>query len=236
MRLLTPERSTEGFAILLDEPIQTPEIRFDGTAWIPSTTWMLATDTLRARVLALLYDTKTTVFKNSPTKKTLENLFRPLVVLDPSGALVIQTTLPLPTSTKEGVAILEMTGITIQKSGISSTWNIQSYVENTPVVDFEWEDASVINDNEIREINLIDDETPTEPVLQLQTDADYNARKFATKERVREARLKAILARRAAQVETQRYFEEFNNNDNESSFSEYDISDFSEEEADAEEN
>jgi len=93
----------------------------------------------------------------------------------------------------------------------------------------------VINDNEIREINLVDDETPTEPVLQLQTDADYNARKFATKERVREARLKAILARRAAQVETQRYFEEFNNNDNESSFSEYDISDFSEEEADAEE-
>jgi hypothetical protein len=52
---------------------------------------------------------------------------------------------------------------------------------------------------------------------------------------VKEARLKAILARRAAEVETQRYFNEFNINDAESTFSEYDISDFSEEEEEEEE-
>jgi hypothetical protein len=52
---------------------------------------------------------------------------------------------------------------------------------------------------------------------------------------VKEARLKAILARRAAEVETSRYYNDFATADNESSFSEYDISDYEEEEESEEE-
>jgi len=227
MKLLTPERSTEGFRIRLAEPAQTPEIHYDGMAWIANTEWMRASDTLRTHLLTILYDAKDTLFKTSPTRKTLESLFAPVVIIDPSGALQIQCSLPVPSSPKEGTGILELTGITIQKAGIIPTWNLKTYVENTPVVDFDWSEPPA---DEIREINLIDETAPAESTdtLRLHTDEEYNARKFATKERVKEARLKAILARRAAEVETQRYFDEFNINDNESSFSEYDISDFSE--------
>ena len=229
MKLLTPERSTEGFRIRLAEPVQTPEIQYNGTTWLANTEWMRASDTLRTHLLTLLYDAKDTLFKTSPTRKTLENLFVPLVTIDPSGALQIQCSLPIPSSPKEGTGILELTGINIQKAGIIPTWNLKTYVENTPVVDFDWGETAAPAD-ELREINLIDETVPAESTdtLRLHTDEEYNARKFATKERVKEARLKAILARRAAEVETQRYFDEFNINDNESSFSEYDISDFSE--------
>jgi len=238
MKLLTPERSTEGFRIRLAEPVQTPELHYVAAAWVANSEWMRATDSLRARLLTVLYDAKDTLFKTSPTRKTLENLLAPLVVIDSSGALLIQCSLPVPTIPKDGVGVIELTGINIQKSGIIPTWHIKTYVENTPVVDFDWDEQPPANDNEIREINLIDETVPSDATdtLRLHTDAEYNARKFATKERVKEARLKAILARRAAEVETQRYFEEFNINDNESSFSEYDISDFSEDEEAAEEN
>jgi hypothetical protein len=100
------------------------------------------------------------------------------------------------------------------------------------VVDFDWNESTSL-ESEIREITLIEAEVPSEnngDTIHLNTDEEYNARKFAAKERVKEARLKAILARRAAEVETNRYFNDFNINEAESTFSEYDISDFSEDE------
>ena len=126
MKLLTPERSTEGFRIRLAEPAQTPEIQYNGMAWIANTEWMRASDTLRTRLLTVLYDAKDTLFKTSPTRKTLESLFAPLVIIDPSGALKIQCSLPLPTSPKEGAGILELTGISVQKAGIIPTWNLKT--------------------------------------------------------------------------------------------------------------
>lgn len=232
MKLLTPERHTEGYRILLEEAVETPEIKFEA-GWVANSEWMRATDNLRGRLLSVLYDAKDTLFKTSPTRKTLENLFAPIVVIDLSGALTIQCQLPLPTSPKDGAGILELVGITLQKTGIIPIWNVKRYVENTPVVDFDWDEPAQSGDNEIREITLIEAEVASDnaDTLRLRTDEEYTARKFASKERVKEARLKAILARRAAEVETQRYFDEFNINDNESSFSEYDISDFSEDEA-----
>lgn len=231
MKLLTPSRSVEGFTLLLDNPAETPEITFDGNTWLPDTQWMRVTDSLRDHMLTLLWDSRDTLFKNPPTKKTLENIFTPLTVIDASGNLATQTRLQLPNELKEGKGVFELTGIQILKSSIEALWRLRTYVVNTPVVDIDWgENKSQACDGEIREITLIDQEVPseeTDDLLRLNTDEEYNARKFAAKERVKEARLKAILARRAAEVETQRYFEDFNINETESTFSEYDISDFS---------
>jgi len=232
MKLLAPESLVDGYKIRLSESFDTPELIYDLSGWQVNAEWMRATDTIRTKVLTLLYESRDLLFKMPPPLKILENLFSPWVIINEHSNLEIKCVMPDKPSEKAGKAVLELTGITLKKSGILPVWNIKSYLENSPVVDFEWNEAPDI-ESDFREITLIESEVPSENTnitLQLQTDEDYNIRKFAAKERVKEARLKAILSRRAAEVETQRYFNEFNINDAESTFSEYDISDFSENE------
>lgn len=238
MKLQAPQRLPNGYRIPLSENQVTPSLVFNGSAWQVTPEWMRATDTIRSVIVSLLYEQKDTLFKTSPTIKTLENLFTPWVVIDTQNNISLKCDLPLPETMKDGSGVFELTGIAFIKkergSEILPVWNLQSYTENTPVVDLEMDDL----DSECREITLIESEVPTaddSDTFKLNTDEEYNARKFAAKERVKEARLKAILARRAAEVETSRYFNDFNINDEESTFSEYDISDFSEDEEEEEE-
>jgi hypothetical protein len=238
MKLQAPQRLPNGYRIPLSENQVTPSLSFNGSEWQVTPEWMRATDTIRSLIVTLLYEQKDTLFKTSPTIKTLENLFTPWVVIDPQNNISLKCDLPLPESMKDGSGVLELTAIAFIKkekgSEILPVWALQSYTENTPVVDLEIEEL----ESECREITLIEAEVPLDDspdTFQLNTDEEYNARKFAAKERVKEARLKAILARRAAEVETSRYFNDFNINDEESTFSEYDISDFSEDETDGEE-
>lgn len=230
MKLLAPERTAEGYKLGFSESAITPELSFDGTNWIVSTEWMRATDALRLRVLGLLFEARNSLFKTSPSQKTLELLLTPWVVIDVSGTYTIKCQLPLPESQKNGKGVLGLVGVLIKRDVILPLWAIQMYTENTPVVDFDWDETSP--DTELREVTLFESESTSDgaQVIHLQTDEEYTTRKFVAKERVKEARLKAILARRAAEVETNRYFNEFSFADNESTFSEYDISDFSEEE------
>ena len=229
MKLSTPVKTTEGFKIGFDVKSVTHELQFDGTAWTITIEWMRATDVLRAKILALLFEARNTLFKNSPTMKTLEQLLSPWVLIDDKGAYTVKCVLPTP-GTKEGSGILSLSGILIKREGISPIWTVDSYTENTPVVDFNWEQEQPESD--LREVTLIESEMPSDntQVMHLRTDEEYNTRKFVAKERVKESRLKAILARRAAEVETTRYYNEFNFGENESTFSEYDISDFSDDE------
>jgi hypothetical protein len=230
MKLVSPERTAEGFRLSCSEPGSTPSLAFDTLKWVVTTEWMRATDVLRTKVLAALFEARSTLFKTSPSQKTLELLLSPWVVIDDDGSYRINCELPLPTSTKAGLGSIELTGILIKRDGILPIWTLKSYAENTPVVDFDWDEAPA--ETELREVTLFETAAVTDDsqVMQLRTDDEYNTRKFAAKERVKEARLKAILARRAAEVETTRYYNEFNFGDNESTFSEYDISDMDEDE------
>jgi len=225
MKLTTPTKTTEGFKIGFTTKALTPELQYDGTKWMITTEWMTAISAIRTKVLALLFESRNTLFKNSPSMRMLENLMKPWVTVDSSGNYTAQYELPLP-STKEGAGILDLSGIFIKRDGIMPIWRVDSYTENTPVVDFDWGNEET-PENDLREVTLIESEVPSDNsnVIHLNTDEEYNARKFAAKERVKEARLKAILARRAAEVETNRYYNEFNFGENESTFSEYDISD-----------
>jgi len=232
MRLLVRPPLPDGYRLDFETPEETPELEFNGSMWVSNAQWIAATETLRASVVSVLYDSRDKLFKTSPTQKTLENLMAPWVVIDVSGNYSIKCDVPMPENLKSGKGILSLIGIVIKKTGISPIWIIKSYSENTPVVDFDWNESTSL-ESEIREITLIEAEVPSEnngDTIHLNTDEEYNARKFAAKERVKEARLKAILARRAAEVETNRYFNDFNINEAESTFSEYDISDFSEDE------
>ena len=233
MSQLTTERIPDGYKLTLSEMIQTPELSYDGTKWTITTEWMRATDSVRSEVITLLYNSRATLFKNSPSQKTLENLLVPWVIISADNEVNFNCVLPLPDSNKEGKGIIVINGLTIKQTGITPNWLIKEFNVTTPVVEFDWSEPvpSDSLEGEFREITLIESEVPSEDnndTLQLNTDEEYNARKFAAKERVKEARLKAILTRRAAEVETQRYYNDFSVNDNESSFSEYDISDLSE--------
>ena len=244
MTHLTTERISDGYKLTFSEPLDTPELSFNGESWIMSQEWMRATDSLRVKVITLLYNSRANLFKNSPSQKTLENLLTPWTIITDNGDLQFNCTLPHPDSSKDGKGKIVVNGLTIRQSGITPNWLITSYTENTPVVEFNWAEAPEADEtvpvleSELREITLIESEVPSEETsdtLRLNTDEEYTARKFAAKERVKEARLKAILARRAAEVETSRYYNDFATADNESSFSEYDISDYEEEEESEEE-
>jgi len=231
MKLQGLQRLSNGYKLPLSENQATPSLKFTGKSWEVTTEWMRATDTIRAVIITLLFEQKDSLFKTVPTIKTLENLFTPWVVIDPENNISLKTDLPMPESMKEGSGVVELTGVAFIKkekgSEILPVWNLKSYTENTPVVDLDLEET----ESEFREVTLIESEVPTAEdgdTFKLNTDEEYNSRKFAAKERVKEARLKAILARRAAEVETSRYFNEFNINDEESTFSEYDLSDFDE--------
>jgi hypothetical protein len=232
MRLLSPEKTADGFRIFFQEACQTPDLNYsaENQKWLLNSEWMTETDKIRSNVVQKLYENRTSYFKTSPTLNTLETLFTPWVVVDENGELVFKSDLPLPETNKDGKGIIELAGINIKKTGISPIWQVKEIVEITPVVDFDWSENK--DSEDLREITLLESEITTEnsDTIKLTTDEEYTARKFAAKERVKEARLKAILSRRAAEVETDRYYAEFAITDNESSFSEYDISDFSDEE------
>ena len=236
MHLLSPEKAQDGFKIFFRESCETPTLSYssDKKRWELGSSWMSETDKIRTEVLNKLYDNRALYFKTSPTLTTLDTLFTPWVVVNELGELTFKSELPLPESDKDGNGTIALLGIYIKKTGITPIWAIKEFTEITPVVDFEWSESK---DEECREVTLIESELTSEnnnDTLKLTTDEEYTTRKFAAKERVKEARLKAILARRAAEVETDRYYADFALNDNESSFSEYDISDFSEEEEEEE--
>jgi hypothetical protein len=234
MTHLSTERIVDGYKLTFSEVFETPELIYDGAKWHLTTEWIRTTDSLRAKIISILYNSRASLFKNSPSQKTLENLLLPWVVINESGDMLFKCDLPLPDSNKEGKGKIVVNGITIKQAGITPDWLISSYDENTPVVEFDWNESSSMPETEFREITLIESEVPLEDTadtLRLNTDEEYNTRKFAAKERVKEARLKAILARRAAEVETTRYYTQFSIGDNESTFSEYDISDYSDDES-----
>lgn len=236
MNHLTTERIEDGYKLTFSEPLETSELEYDGSSWQVTQEWMKQTDSLRGTLVTLLYNSRATLFKTSPSQKTLENLLLPMTVVNDVGELSLVCQLPSPGPTAgKGKPVIN--GLLIKKAGITPTWAVRTYSENTPVVEFDWNEAgSATTESELREITLIESEDAgADAPLRLNTDEEYNARKFAAKERVKEARLKAILARRAAEVETTRYYNDYTTGENESTFSEYDISDFDEEEEDEEE-
>lgn len=87
--------------------------------------------------------------------------------------------------------------------------------------------AAAIADEDTREINL-DDIAPAPPdseTFRIRS-REWETRKFLSKERVREARLKAQIATRLAEREETRFYTQFGElDDNESRFSDYDLSD-----------
>jgi hypothetical protein len=95
------------------------------------------------------------------------------------------------------------------------------------------EDDELEEIDDSREINIDMDSAPVK--LNHHEDRNYLDRKFAAKERVKEARLKAQVAKKMAQREINFFYENFALDDDESTFSDYDLTDNEEDEYEDEE-
>lgn len=122
-------------------------------------------------------------------------------------------------------------------TSITPVWSIESFKKDEKECDTislfgEGETVDGDSDGENREIRFedIEEAHPSSEPTKLRS-RESDARKFLAKERVREARLKAQIANHIARKEESRYYDQFGElEDGESHFSDYDLSEESEEE------
>ena len=131
-----------------------------------------------------------------------------------------------------------LTAVQITGDGIFPRWTSSVWqVDEISKISMPWTQGS--DDDELeeiddsREINIDVDSAPVK--LNHHEDRDYLDRKFAAKERVKESRLKAQVAKKMAHRELNFFFEHFTLDDDESTFSDYDLTDNEDDEYEEEE-
>jgi hypothetical protein len=214
-------------------PVKSPRAQFNGV-WIPTVEWREWSDKKRAELLGELLS-HGTWFKGTPRRDVLESLFPPWVGLSMSGALQFSCAAPsIPE--KDGSGAWELQAITIASSGIKPVWTLVDFTpdpEDDKVSLFgealTAECSSSDSEGEDREIRIEDIPEATgsgnEPITRIRN-RTWNAQRYAAKASVREAYLKMRIAEVLAQKEEARFIKHFGQlNDDESQFSDYDLTD-----------
>jgi hypothetical protein len=131
-----------------------------------------------------------------------------------------------------GTANLSLQGLVMTATSIIPTWAVENYTpepEDDKISLFGDEDQEGQEGQETREIQFEDIEVAspagTKGGPMHIRNRDWEAKKFLAKERVREARLKAQVAEHIARKEESRFLSIYGDlDDDESNFSEYDLS------------
>jgi hypothetical protein len=123
---------------------------------------------------------------------------------------------------------IAVAGVGAAPGGVATTGGVAGVAADTDYEDDAAADGQTV-DGDVREIHL-DDIAPASAVASATPthirSREWEARKFLSKERVREARLKAQIADRVARKEEDRFYAQFGElDDAESHFSEYDLTD-----------
>jgi len=183
-------------------------------------------------------------FSRPPRREVLEAMFTPWIGSNVSdGSDGRQFVCPTPILPEESQtagcsASWVLEGILMTSKFISPVWSIAE-IQNDPAIPsdtislFEEDvdadvdaDADADADAEGREIQFHEIETDVQTAPTKLKTREWEARKFLGKERVREARLKAQIAKRIAKKEESRYYEQFGDPDeNESRISDFDLTD-----------
>lgn len=236
-KLSEPEKISNGYTIKVSTKngIATQWI---GGKWKNSEELISLLLEIQKLILNALHEKRSSWFASPPTKTQLTKLMKQW---DESGLL-------LPPDQKKNYSANQfLSGILITQEGILPKWTTASWTENSKIAmpwikeqekdnsasDNEDEDNDLFEEvDDSREINIaMESGSPVR--ITPKEDRDYLDKKFATKERVKEARLKAQVAKRIAYRELRYFFERFNLEDDESTFSDYDLTD-NEEDKDSE--
>lgn len=241
MPLQPPKRTAAGYFLSLQPPVTTPPIR-----WTTAGTWDLSGDAgsvwrtwadgQRNTLLGELLS-HGTWFSRPPRRDLLDPLFSPWVshtgILSCQGPRIPGNGNGSSSDESSGTATWQLDGLLMTGSSIDPVWSIAAATPDESLDrislfggDSDDDGASSVGGSGLREIRIEEiEEAPASPPAQIRS-REWEARKFLAKERVREARLKAQIARHLAAKEEARYYRLFGDlDDGESHFSDYDLSD-----------
>lgn len=236
MPLQPPKRTAAGYFLALQPPVQSPSIRLTSAGiWDLSgdmgSIWRTWADSQRLTLLGELLS-HGTWFSRPPRRDLLDPLFSPWV----SHAAALSCQGPrIPgnggNDESSGTATWQLDGLLMTGSSIDPVWSIATMtldesLDRISLFGGDSDDGAGSVASGLREIQIEDiEDAPASPPAQIRS-REWEARKFLAKERVREARLKAQIARHMAAKEEARYYRLFGElDDGESHFSEYDLSD-----------
>jgi hypothetical protein len=241
MPLQPPKRTAAGFFVTAAPPIETPEIRWMAEGrWVDlsgetATAWMAWADSQRNSLLGELLG-HGNWFSRPPRRDILEPLFSPWISRSLSGTIGFACKLPgVPGGGGDsGRATWQLEGLLMNGTGIDPVWSVAKTIPDESLdrislfggdSDAEDDDADNKSLREIQLEEIEDAPALSGPPAQIRS-REWEARKFLAKERVREARLKAQIARHLAAKEEDRFYRQFGDlEDAESHFSDYDLSD-----------
>jgi hypothetical protein len=246
MPLQPPKRTAAGFFVTAAPPPETPEIRWTteghwaGLSGEAAVAWMSWADSQRNSLLGELLG-HGNWFSRPPRRDILDPLFSPWISRSMTGAVGFACKLPgVPGVPGEssGRATWKLEGLLMNGTGITPVWSVASATPDESLdrislfgdgdSDSGSEDGCASTAEGLREIQLEEIEDAPAlggPPAQIRS-REWEARKFLAKERVREARLKAQIARHLAAKEEDRFYRQFGDlEDAESHFSDYDLSD-----------
>lgn len=236
MTIQPPKKNpTNGsYSLALNPPVSSPRLVTDGTKWILTSEWSDWASTQRSSLIGELIS-HGTWFSRPPRRDIIEPLFAPW-----SGKKTTQGVEEFfcksPEVPGSGSAVWSLTGLTMSATAITPVWSIEDFQESPEqdtislFGDADTADGSEGDeeDEETKEIRFEDIESASPATAEPTRirNREWEARKFMAKERVREARLKAQIADRMAAKEESRFYTLYGElSDNESHFSEYDLTD-----------
>ena len=229
LKLSEPEKSASGFQIRVS---QKPALvtKWEAGKWKNDEELLAIIMETRRVLIDMLYEKRSSWFSSAPTKTQLTKLMK--------GWETKNLAMP-PDTSKNYAGTQTLTAILILADGIQPRWTSSIWQpEEISKISMPWTQGSGEDDeleeiDDSREINIDVDSAPVK--LNHHEDRDYRDRKFAAKERVKEARLKAQVAKKMAYRELNFFFENFTLEDDESTFSDYDLTDNEDEEYEEEE-
>jgi hypothetical protein len=235
--LTPPKRTSAGYYLALVTPAKTHMF------WTAQGTWKYTSDFMtfavdtRSRLLGELVS-HGSWFSKPPRQEVLSSLFKPWVAtVDGKDGIVCETPKIPGTAGSTGRAVWKLQGILMSATHITPVWTIDDYQQDDQqdtISLFGDDDDDAVGCQETREINIEDiDDAPPAGITHIRS-REWEARKFLAKERVREARLKAQIAKRLSIKEESRFYRQFGDlDDAESHFSEYDLTDHEDSDSDS---
>ena len=221
------------YVLAVNPPVSAPRLVSDGSKWNLTPEWSEWASAQRSQLIGELLG-HATWFSRPPRRDVLEPLFAPW-----SGKKTAQGPeeffCKTPDVSGPGSATWSLTALTMTATAITPVWSVKDFQEAPEqdtislFGDGDTVDGSDGSEGEETKEILFEDIETASPATGEPTrirNRDWEARKFLAKERVREARLKAQIADHMTAKEESRFYKTYGElSDNESHFSDYDLTD-----------
>ena len=223
MTLQPPKKqATGGYYLALTSPVASPRLRWNGAEWTLTDEWSTWATEQRNRLIGELLS-HGNWFSRPPRRDLIEPIFPPWVSKSMKGAQ--QISCKAAESLGVGSAVWSLEGLTMTATSITPNWTVGNYEAEQDTISLFGDGETVDEEEEEREIQFDDIElaSPAAAPTRMRN-REWEAGKFLAKERVREARLKVQIAERMASKEESRFYAKYGElDDDESHFSEYDL-------------